>query len=83
MNHPTVLAIHELPLQGRMSRRRMLLTKGIHYVKIDTGKRINQLRNITGVPVWQWNYYEHFIPNETSLNNIWQYVTNPFWVSTG
>jgi len=43
---------------------------------MNTGKRINRLRNITGVSVWQWNYYEHVIHDETSLNNIRQYITN-------
>ena len=70
MNHPTVLAIHELPLQGWIPRRRMLLSRAIHYVKMNTAKRINRLRNITGVSAWRWNYYDRVTHDETSLNNI-------------
>jgi REP element-mobilizing transposase RayT len=36
--------------------------------------RINALRNIRGVPVWQRNYYEHIIRDEKSLDRIRQYV---------
>ncbi|MCK4965336.1 MAG: transposase, partial [Dehalococcoidia bacterium] len=37
-------------------------------------KRINQMRNTPGVPVWQRNYYEHIIWNEDELNLIRQYI---------
>jgi len=42
-------------------------------------KQINIIRNISGVPVWQRNYYEHIIRNEDELNRIRQYIIeNPF-----
>jgi len=76
----SVGAIHELPQQlpiyQRMPRRQMLLPKAIGYIKMNTAKRINQLRDAHGVPVWQRNYYEHVIRNEESLNSIRQYITN-------
>ena len=37
-------------------------------------KRINQLRDTPGTPVWQRNYYEHIIRNERALSAIRQYI---------
>ena len=39
-------------------------------------KRINALRDNHGCPVWQRNYYEHVVRNETDLANIRQYIAN-------
>lgn len=40
--------------------------------------RINSIRGMTDPPVWQSNYYEKIINNETELENIWKYIdTNP------
>jgi REP element-mobilizing transposase RayT len=39
-------------------------------------KRINTLRDNPGCPVWQRNYYEHVVRNETDLTNIRQYIAN-------
>ena len=72
------MAIHELPLCQQTSRRRMLLPKIVGYIKMNTAKRINQLRDAHGVPVWQRNYYDHVIRNEESLNIIRRYIAeNP------
>ena len=41
-------------------------------------KRINGLRNVTGLPVWQRNYYEHIIRDERELGRITRYIeSNP------
>lgn len=41
-------------------------------------KRINEIRNMSGVPVWQRNYHEHMIRNETAHLKIADYTqTNP------
>jgi len=41
-------------------------------------KNINILRNAPGVPVWQRNYYERIIRNESELKRISDYiVSNP------
>jgi len=41
-------------------------------------RRINQMRNTPGVPVWQRNYYEHIIRTERALNVIRRYIVeNP------
>ena len=39
-------------------------------------KRINEFRHTPGMPVWQRNYYEHIIRNETSLAKIREYIIN-------
>ena len=39
-------------------------------------KSINVIRNTSGVPIWQRNYYEHIIRNETELNKIREYIIN-------
>ena len=36
-------------------------------------KRINALRGLPGMPVWQRNYYEHIIRNNKELNQIREY----------
>jgi len=37
-------------------------------------KRINEMRQMPGEPLWQRNYYEHVIRNEDELNRIRQYI---------
>jgi REP element-mobilizing transposase RayT len=39
-------------------------------------RKINRMRNNSGCPVWQRNYYEHVIRNEDDLANIRQYIAN-------
>lgn len=39
-------------------------------------KRINEFRHTPGVPVWQRNYYEHIIRDETALARIREYIAN-------
>ena len=79
---PRVGAIHELPLQSderyRIARRRMLVPKIVGRFKMNAAKRINDLRNTPGVPLWQRNYYEHVIRSEGTLHRIREYIlTNP------
>jgi REP-associated tyrosine transposase len=46
--------------------------------KSSVTKRINQLRDSPGVPVWQRNYYEHVVRNESELGRIRDYIAlNP------
>lgn len=41
-------------------------------------KRINEIRQVSGVSIWQRNYYEHIIRDELSLYNIRKYIVeNP------
>jgi REP element-mobilizing transposase RayT len=48
----------------------------IRLFKSATTKRINEYRNTPAVPVWQRNYYEHIIRNETEWKRIRQYIIN-------
>ncbi len=74
-------AVHKssLPHQYKATdRRKMLLPKAIGYFKMTSAKRMNDLRNTPGIPVWQRNYYEHVIRNEDELLKIREYIrTNP------
>jgi len=62
-------AVHEPPVRGRM-----LLPTVIGYFKMQTAKRINEMRDTPGAPVWQRNYYEHIVRNEDELGKIRQYI---------
>jgi putative transposase len=42
--------------------------------KTFSARRINQIRNTPGTPVWQRNYYEHIIRNEAALQHIQHYI---------
>jgi REP element-mobilizing transposase RayT len=48
-------------------------------------KRINKLRRTPGLAVWQRNYYEHIIRDDTALDRIRRYIKgNPLnWDSDG
>ena len=39
-------------------------------------KRINEIRQLPGVPVWQRNYYEHVIRNEADYAQIAEYIAD-------
>jgi REP element-mobilizing transposase RayT len=68
---------HELPLRElplRLHRRRMVIPKIVGYLKMNTAKQINQIRDTPGMPVWQRNYYEHVIRDENELNRIRKYI---------
>ena len=79
-------AIHESPLQRirespartvRVAeRRRMLLSKVVGRFKMVSAKQINALRETSGTPIWQRNYYEHIICDDESLNRIRQYIAD-------
>jgi putative transposase len=72
-------AIHESPLRMPTltpSRRKMLLSKMVGYFKMNSAKRINEIRNTPGAPVWQRNYYEHVIRNEIDLEETREYIQN-------
>ncbi len=48
----------------------------IRAFKSATTRRINQLRNTQGTQIWQRNYYEHVIRNETELRKLREYILN-------
>jgi REP element-mobilizing transposase RayT len=46
----------------------------VAYFKYQSTKRINELRGTPGSTVWQRNYYEHIIRNETEMANVRFYI---------
>lgn len=41
-----------------------------------TSRRINGIRQLAGIPVWQRNYYEHVIRNEADYGEIAKYIAD-------
>ncbi|WP_299230011.1 transposase [Sulfurihydrogenibium sp.] len=70
--------IHKLQhnLNIQKYRRNMILPKIIGRFKTLSSKRINQLRQTRGFPVWQRNYYERVVRNEIELKRIREYIIN-------
>jgi putative transposase len=60
----------------RSGPRQHSLASFLSGFKSATTKRINDLRQTSGVSVWQRNYYEHVIRNEDALHRIREYITN-------
>ena len=52
------------------------LSEIVRGLKTFSARRINQMRYLTGVSVWQRGYYEHIIRNEESLFAIREYIIN-------
>ena len=67
---------HESPLPLRQQRRQMTLSKIIGRFKMLTAKRINEIRQLPGISVWQRNYYEHVIRNEADYKQISEYIAD-------
>jgi putative transposase len=68
-------AIHEK--YGGVARRKpRSLSTFISGFKAATTRKINQLRKSPGETVWQRNYYEHIIRNETALEKIREYIAD-------
>ena len=73
--------IHESSLRGPLSReerRRMLVPKVVGYMKMNTAKRINILRDSQGSRVWQRRYYDHIVRDRAEWKRIAHYISrNP------
>ena len=52
------------------------LSKVVQGFKTFSSRRINQLRSLSKVPVWQRGYYEHIIRDENALQKIREYIVN-------
>lgn len=48
----------------------------IRAFKTFSARRVNELCNTSGVPVWQRNYYEHIVCSEDELICIREYIAN-------
>jgi len=83
---PQQMSNDELPQQmlndelsrqdNKIQRRKMIVPKIVGFFKMNTAKKINQILNTIGQPLWQRNYYEHIIRKEKSLQRIRQYIIN-------
>ena len=56
--------------------RRHPLSEIVRAFKTFSSRRINELRQTPGVPVWQRNYYERVIRNDRELHDIRQYIVD-------
>lgn len=82
--------VDDLPNQNTTTENKNSLLKGISMkprslsslvsgFKSTTTRQINVMRNASGTPVWQRNYYEHIIRDKVALQYIREYVwKNPF-----
>jgi putative transposase len=52
------------------------LSEIIRQLKTFSARRINEARNMTGISVWQRDYYETIIRNELMLKRIRKYIRN-------
>lgn len=57
-------------------RRQMLIPKVVGYFKMNSAKYVNRLRGVIGISLWQRNYYEHIVRNESELSRIREYIQN-------
>ena len=74
--HGIIVVTENTAVGNAMNRRP--LSEIIRALKSFSARRINALRGITGVPVWQRNYYEHIIRTEEELRRVREYIeSNP------
>ena len=62
------------PAPTTMNRKQHGLSEITRQFKTFSARRINKIRQSTGTPVWQRNYYEHVIRNQKDLNRIRKYI---------
>jgi REP element-mobilizing transposase RayT len=66
------------PTEHRLSRFGGVTSSSVSSIirayKSAVTKSINELRRNPGAPVWQRNFYEHIIRDETDLNSIREYI---------
>ncbi len=54
------------------------LSEIVRQFKTFSARRINQIRNTPGIPVWQRNYYDHVIGTDREYERITEYIAeNP------
>ena len=70
---------------GTRKMKKQGLPEIIRQFKTFSARRINAIRGLSGIPVWQSGYYEHIIRNEASLLRIRKYIReNPLkWKNDG
>ena len=76
--YPTVGARSPRPTENTKNHtdeiRSPALGKIVAYFKYQSTKHINQHHNTPGTRIWQRNYYDHVIRDDTDLQRICQYI---------
>jgi REP element-mobilizing transposase RayT len=75
-NINNVGAYRDTPLQTEFKSPSKTVGAIVRGYKSTVTKQINQFRNTPGVQLWQRNYWEHIIRDETELNRIRTYIIN-------
>ncbi|MGJ3253671.1 MAG: transposase [Elainellaceae cyanobacterium] len=76
-----IIADDSLPIKQNSSdvplkrnSKKPTLGQIVAYFKYQSTKLINSMRDMTGVKLWQRNYYEHIIRSEASLSRLRIYI---------
>ena len=83
--HGTIFVVDEntveaglKPVPADNAMERHAISEIIRGFKTFSSRRLNQLRRTPGQSVWQRNYFEHVVRDESALNRIRDYVlSNP------
>ena len=62
--------------ESEQRRKTMLLSKVIGRFKMQSAKRINHARNLSGEALWMRSYWDRVIRNEEELMKIREYIQN-------
>ena len=74
------IAKQEIAKQGaETAPLRPTLGQILGFFKYQSTKEINLLRNTSGVPFWQRNYYEHVIRDREDLDRVREYIRANPW----
>jgi putative transposase len=73
-----IIAIHDVERAGSKPAptKTYPLFEIVRAFKTYSSRKINTLRNMKGISVWQRNYYEHIIRSEKDYREIGEYVVN-------
>lgn len=73
-----IIVLTDYGMDGPETRpyQRHPLSEIVRAFKSFSARRINSLRNMQGVPVWQRNYYEHIIRNQQDYLSKSSYILN-------
>ncbi|MBF0388097.1 MAG: transposase [Candidatus Omnitrophica bacterium] len=52
------------------------LSEILRQFKTFSARRVNQIRNSTGVPLWQRDFFEQIIRNDADLRRVREYIVN-------
>jgi putative transposase len=75
--HGIIILRDSAPVQ-MVQHKRHALSEIVRALKTFSARRINEHHGTPGEPVWQRNYYEHIIRNDSDLDRIRAYIaTNP------